>query len=98
MFEIKYEDINVIDHSNDFWAQRDIQMNFESNETVVQTVSLKESKKNKKKTKIIKKIEKEYEIVNDIYFKNEYDELKCESEKESIVLVKKTRKLRKKEN
>jgi hypothetical protein len=67
MFEIKYEDINVIDHNNDFWAQRDTQMKLEIIETekpLVTSDSLKESKKTKKKTKIIKKIEKEYEIVN----------------------------------
>ena len=66
MFEIIYEDINIIDHNNDFWAQRDTQMNLEVPIQDTQLQNTTPLKKIKKKTKIIKKIEKEYEIVNDI--------------------------------
>ena len=71
MFEIKFEEINSINHNDDFWAKRDIQMNIELNSLDKKNIVNKNKKKckdikqSKKKVKIIKKIEKEYEIIND---------------------------------
>ena len=95
MFEIIYEDINIIDHNNDFWAQRDTQMNLEVPIQDTQLQNTTPLKKIKKKTKIIKKIEKEYEIVNDIKKKNK-DEIK-EIIKKPIIPIKKQENLKKKE-
>lgn len=72
MFEIKFEEINSINHNDDFWAKRDNQMNTEFNSLDKKNIVNKNKKKeickdikqSKKKVKIIKKIEKEYEIIN----------------------------------
>lgn len=64
MFEIKFEEINSINHNDDFWAKRDIQMNTELNSLDKKNI-VNKNKKKCKDIKIIKKIEKEYEIIND---------------------------------
>jgi len=68
-FEIKFEDINSINHNEDFWSKRDTQMDSEmqlldTKKEQIKPIELTKTKKSKKKTKIINKIEKEYEIIN----------------------------------
>ena len=67
-FEIKFEDINLINHNEDFWSKRDTQMDSEmqllDTKKEQKPIELTKTKKSNKKTKIIKKIEREYEIIN----------------------------------